>query len=77
MVWVRLGFKLPLDLHFLVDIAQLSYIVPTMKSKQQKQTEADSRQEARDTRSDKEQLQRLDQMLGKGKGAKRERERLS
>lgn len=47
-----------------------------MKSKEMKMMEADERNTARAKRTPKEQLQRLDQKLGAGVGARKERARL-
>lgn len=44
--------------------------------KEDRKKEAIARQKERDNRSDKEQLKRLDDMFGKGKGAQKERARL-
>jgi len=44
--------------------------------KEQRRKWAQERKEAREMRSDSEQLKRLDFLLGKGQGAKKERERL-
>lgn len=49
----------------------------TKKRRIQRQDEAVLRQHARDKRTAKQQLALLDKRLGKGKGAKRERERLA
>lgn len=48
-----------------------------MKSKEMKVTEADKRNVARAKRTPTEQIRRLDQKLGAGVGAKKERARLS
>ena len=47
------------------------------KRQPDKKSEAIARQEERDQRSNEEQLVRLDKMLGKDKGARKERARLS
>jgi hypothetical protein len=46
------------------------------KPLEQKQEEASARQEIRDARNPQQQIDHLDIMFGKGKGAKRERGRL-
>lgn len=47
-----------------------------MKTEDQKKAEATERQRQRDERTVNEQLAILDERLGKGKGAEKERERL-
>lgn len=47
------------------------------RSKATRILDARKRNEERAKRTPKEQIARLDKMLGKGKGAKRERQRLS
>ena len=49
----------------------------TRKRVTQRQDEADARNDARANRSAKQQIALLDKRLGKGKGAKKERERLA
>jgi len=44
--------------------------------KQERQKEAKERQELRESLSDQKQLDKLDSMFGKGKGATKERKRL-
>ena len=44
--------------------------------KQERQKEAKERQELRESLSDQKQLDKLDKMFGKGKGATKERKRL-
>ena len=47
------------------------------KSLMEKQKEANERQIARNKRSPKDQLAKLDSMFGKGLGAKKEREKIN
>ena len=47
-----------------------------MKNKETRQVEAEVRQEERDKRTVTQQIDKLDKLLGKGLGAKKERKRL-
>ena len=47
------------------------------RTKINRQLSADDREVERAERTDKEQIKRLDEKVGKGKGAKKERKRLS
>ena len=47
------------------------------RTKINRQLSADAREVERAERTDKEQIKRLDEKFGKGKGAKKERKRLS
>lgn len=48
-----------------------------MKKKEEKQKEAKERQKAREQRTNEEQIAILDAKLGKGQGAKKERQKLT